>query len=51
MRIFKCVWCNHINGEPYKVCIAPDGDGHLYKPVEVKEKEKENGSKTNKRLP
>lgn len=34
--IFKCVWCGHVNGNGFPVCNAPDGDGHLFKRIEVK---------------
>lgn len=46
MQVWKCVWCNHIRGiDPFSVCNAPDGDGHLYKQAELKETWKMNRKK------
>jgi hypothetical protein len=35
---FVCVWCGKKSSDPYSVCSAPDGDGHLFDRWEVKER-------------
>jgi hypothetical protein len=37
---FVCVWCGKKSSDPYSVCNAPDGDGHLFVRKEVKESTK-----------
>lgn len=27
---FVCVWCGKKSSDPYSICNAPDGDGHLF---------------------
>jgi hypothetical protein len=35
---FVCVWCGKKKSDPYSVCNAPDGDGHLFDRREAKER-------------